>query len=71
METTLEAQPETLKMTGNWSAMARLLKYKFDQLTDADLRFEYGKEEELVLRLVSRLKKKREEVIKIIKKGQV
>ncbi|WP_428661705.1 CsbD family protein [Runella sp.] len=61
---------EIFKITGNWDSMARLLKDKFAQLTDADLKFEPGKENELIRRVELRLNKKREEVINIIKKGQ-
>jgi len=39
-------------------------------LTDADLKFEAGKENELLERIGKRLNKKREELINIIKKGQ-
>ena len=47
--------------------MARLLKNKFSQLTDADLKFEAGKETELIKRVEFRLNKKLEEVFDIIK----
>jgi hypothetical protein len=46
------------------------LQDKFAQLTDADLRFEEGKEEELLDRIEARIHKKRDEVINIIRKGQ-
>jgi hypothetical protein len=39
-------------------------------LTDADLKFEAGKENDLLQRVQTRLNKKREEVINIIKKFQ-
>lgn len=58
------------KVTGNWAEQAKTLKEKFSQLTDADLKFETGKETELINRLVTRLNKKSEEVINILKKGQ-
>jgi hypothetical protein len=71
---------ETFKITGNWANQSKTLKGKFPQLTDADLKFETGKENELLGRVETRLKllgrvetrlnKKREEVINIIKKGQ-
>jgi hypothetical protein len=57
-------------MTGNWDNQVRILKDKFPQLTDADLKFETGKENELLKRIETRLNKKREEVINIIRKGQ-
>jgi hypothetical protein len=61
---------EPFKMTGNWINQSLLLQDKFAQLTDADLRFEEGKEEELLDRIEARIHKKRDEVINIIKKGQ-
>ena len=71
--TATEAQnktPETFKMTGNWEAQSKQLKTKFSQLTDADLKFETGKEAELLGRVQSRLNKNREDVIGIIKDVQ-
>ncbi len=62
---------EDFKITGNWDAQSKQLKEKFVQLTDSDLKFETGKENELVGRLETRLNKKREEVINILKKNQV
>ena len=61
---------EPFKMTGNWINQSLLLQDKFAQLTDADLRFEEGKEEELLDRIEARIHKKRDEVINIIRKGQ-
>ncbi len=60
----------TFKITGNWDVQSKQLKEKFSQLTDADLKYESGKENELLSRVESRLNKKRDEVISIIKKGQ-
>lgn len=56
------------KITGNWPEHAKRLQDKFSQLTDADLKFEAGKENELLGRVENRLNKKREEVINIINK---
>ncbi len=61
---------EAFKITGDWTAQSKLLKEKFSQLTDADLKLETGKEEDLLKRIETRLNKKREEVMNIIKKGQ-
>lgn len=58
------------KVTGNWSDQSKALKSKFPQLTNDDLKFETGKEDDLLKRVETRLNKKREEVINIIKKGQ-
>ncbi|WP_298393541.1 hypothetical protein [Flavobacterium sp.] len=70
MEAKSNKSTEALKISGDWSQQADDLKDKFPQLTDADLKFERGKEEDLIKRLELRLHKKREEVINIIKKVQ-
>ena len=54
------------KVTGNWDIQANRLKDKFPLLTDADLKFETGKEDELLDRIEARLDKKREEIIHFI-----
>jgi hypothetical protein len=56
-------------ITGNWAKQSKVLMEKFEQLTEADLMFVAGKENDLITRLEKRLNKKREEVINIIKKG--
>ncbi|MEC4049920.1 hypothetical protein OX284_010810 [Flavobacterium sp. SUN046] len=70
MEAKDNKSTEALKISGDWSKQADELKDKHPHLTDSDLKFERGKEEELVKRMELRLHKKREEVINIIKKGQ-
>lgn len=61
---------EPFRIVGNWDIQSKRLKEKFSQLTDADLKFEAGKEIELLTRVESRLNKQRHEVISIIKRGQ-
>ncbi|XZF14504.1 hypothetical protein ACTHGU_00055 [Chitinophagaceae bacterium MMS25-I14] len=58
------------KITGNWPEQSKQLKETYKQLTDSDLKFETGKENELINRLETKLNKKRGEVIDIIRKGQ-
>lgn len=55
---------------GNWATRSRLLKSEYLQLTDEDLKFEVGKEEELISRFETRLNKTREQIIEILQKGQ-
>lgn len=69
MENTTATTTENFKITGDWAAQSKILKEKFSQLTDADLKFEPGKEPELLTRIETKLNKKREEVINIINKG--
>ena len=70
METPQNKNNETFKIAGNWDDQSKQLKQKFSQLTDADLKFEAGKENELLGRLETKLNKKRDEVISIIRRGQ-
>jgi len=71
MGTETNKTPEAFKMAGDWKVQSKQLQEKFSQLTDADLKFEAGKENDLLGRVQTRLNKNREEVINIIKKGQV
>ena len=66
-----EKKTESFKISGNWTKQAEQLKEKFNQLTDSDLKFEPGKENELLQRVETRLNKKRDEVINIINKCEV
>ena len=52
---------------GDWNFLTLQLKKDFQELTEADLLFERGRENELITRLESRLNKNREEVICLIK----
>ena len=61
----------SFKIVGNWDKQSKMLKEEFSELTDADLEFEAGKEFELLTRIETRLNKKRDAVIKILKKGQL
>ncbi len=70
MENTAHKTPEQFKISGNWENQAKDLKQKYSQLTDNDLKFEQGKENDLIKRLETRLNKKREEVINIIRKSE-
>jgi hypothetical protein len=69
VDITQNENDETFKINGDWAALSRQLKARFPLLTDTDLLFEAGKEEELLIRIRTRLSKKREEVIGIINKG--
>lgn len=73
METKTKTKKSSMdfQIKGNWENQAKDLKKKYPQLKDADLKFEAGKEIELVNRLSKTLNKKTDEVINIIKKGQI
>jgi uncharacterized protein YjbJ (UPF0337 family) len=58
----------TLKLKGNWNETAGKLKQQYANLTDDDLLFEEGKEEELLGRLQAKVGKTKEQIRKIISK---
>ncbi|MGK7395602.1 MAG: CsbD family protein [Candidatus Cyclobacteriaceae bacterium M3_2C_046] len=55
-----------LKMKGNWNETKGKLKRKYGELTDDDLQYSEGKEDELVGRLQKKLGKSKDEVRKMI-----
>ena len=57
-----------LKLKGNWNEAAGKLKQQYANLTDDDLIFRKGKEEELLGRLQAKVGKTKEELRKIISK---
>ncbi len=61
-----KSAPTRLKIRGNWDEAKGKLKQKFAQLTDDDLLYTEGKEDELYGRLEKRLGKNREEVQKLL-----
>ncbi len=58
----------SLSLKGNWNEVAGKLKQKYANLTDDDLLFKEGKEEELFGRLQNRLGKTKEEIRNLIAK---
>ncbi|MGA9117931.1 MAG: CsbD family protein [Bacteroidota bacterium] len=58
----------TLSMKGDWKETAGKLKQRFANLTDDDLLFKEGKEEELMGRLQQKLGKTREGLRRLIAK---
>jgi uncharacterized protein YjbJ (UPF0337 family) len=58
----------TFTMKGNWNEIAGKLKQQFANLTDDDLMFKRGKEEELLGRLQQKLGKTKSELRKLISK---
>jgi uncharacterized protein YjbJ (UPF0337 family) len=55
-----------LKLKGGWNEVKGKLKQKYGELTDDDLTYSEGKEDELVGRLQRKLGKSKDEVRKII-----
>ena len=58
----------TLQLKGNWDEIKGKLKQKYAQLTDDDLTFAEGKEDELLGRLQQWLGKTKEEIRREIEK---
>ena len=58
----------TLTMKGKWKEVSGNLKQQFANLTDDDLLYREGKEEELLGRLEKKLGKTKEDVRKLIEK---
>jgi uncharacterized protein YjbJ (UPF0337 family) len=59
---------DKLEIKGNWNEIAGKLKQKFVNLTDDDLLYAEGKEEELLGRLQQKTGKTQEEIRRLIKK---
>jgi uncharacterized protein YjbJ (UPF0337 family) len=58
----------TFTIKGNWNEIAGKLKQQYANLTDDDLLFKEGKEEEVLGRLQQKLGKTKEELRKLIAK---
>jgi uncharacterized protein YjbJ (UPF0337 family) len=55
-----------LEIKGNWNEVKGKLKQKYGQLTDDDLVFAQGKDDELLGRLQKRLGQSKEDLRKVI-----
>ena len=60
-----KSSPSSLRIKGNWNELKGKLKQQFADLTDDDLLYVEGKEDELYGRLQKRLGKTRAEVEKL------
>ena len=58
---------EKLEVKGAWNEAKGKLKQKYGQLTDDDLRYEEGKEDEMYGRLQKKLGKTKDEIKKLLK----
>ena len=57
---------DKLKIKGTWNELKGKMKQKYANLTDDDLKYEEGKDDELVGRLQKKLGKAREEVVEML-----
>ena len=62
---------DTLVIGVDWAIQSKQMQRQFVILTDADVKLEKGKENELIDRIISRLHKKRREVVAMIRKGEM
>lgn len=58
---------DKLEIKGNWNETKGKLKQAYGDLTEDDLSYTEGKEDELVGRLQQKLGKSRDEVVKMIR----
>ena len=58
---------DRLELKGNWNELKGKIKQAHGDLTDDDLRYEEGKDDELIGRIQKKLGKTREEVIEWLK----
>lgn len=58
---------DRLELKGNWNIIKGRLKQKYSNLTDDDLRYEEGKDDELIGRIQKRTGQSREEIVNYIK----
>lgn len=66
MQVENKGKQEDLKITGNWENSAKQLREKHSNLSVEDLKFEPGKENELLSRIGSRLGKNKTEIVSMI-----
>lgn len=59
---------DKLRLKGNWNEIKGKLKEKYADLTDDDLQYAEGKEDQLLGRLQKKLGKSRDEVRSMIRK---
>jgi uncharacterized protein YjbJ (UPF0337 family) len=52
-----------LKLKGNWNELKGKIKQQYADLTDDDLRYEEGKDDELIGRIQKKIGKTKDEVI--------
>jgi len=55
----------------DWDRLKLKIKRKYIHLNEEDLSYQQGQEEELIIRLMSRLKRNREYVVFTLKKGML
>ena len=59
------------KISENWTQIKETLKKRYPVLTDEDLKYEPGEEEQLVKRLEKKLNTTRDEVMDLLEEGSL
>ena len=59
----MEDTMDRLRIKGNWNQLKGRIKQKWGELTDDDLKYEEGKDDELIGRIQKRTDQRREEII--------
>jgi uncharacterized protein YjbJ (UPF0337 family) len=62
----MEVTMDRLRIKGNWNQIKGRVKQKWGELTDDDLRYEEGQDEELIGRIQEKTGRRREEIIDYI-----
>jgi hypothetical protein len=57
---------EKLELISRWNEVKEKLKKRYNLLTDEDLRFRFGREGELIVRLQHKLGKTRADIMRMI-----
>ncbi|MFD0964290.1 hypothetical protein [Pseudofulvibacter geojedonensis] len=65
-----EKKHEVFKVKENWYKQSEALKKTYPKLTNYDVKFETGREIDLISRLKTKLDKDRSEIIQILNKNQ-
>lgn len=60
---------DKLEIKGAWNEVKGRLKQQYGELTDDDLAYERGQEDELVGRMQQKLGKTRDEVVRILREA--
>lgn len=71
MEESLQTPASSFKIIGNWDYITECLRQRFPLLTDEDLLFEPGKENELIGRLQETLNRQPAEIMNLINRHQL
>jgi hypothetical protein len=67
----IQAMEDIKISNSDWARLKLKVKRKYNHLNDDDLAYEEGQEEELITRLMARIKRNREYVVFTLKKGMV